>query len=189
MIGSTSFLYPLKIQSLQMGAKSEKNYWDKTTLPFLTFLFFIFFIYTFLTFPLQRCFLFFFAFLFCFDFSFVMMLFVFLFFYFFVFFFLWFCEAVGSSSFPSFFFFFLNFIFIIFLKKTLLDNFLFYFLKCSISFDKFIRTLFLTKPKSFLYFYFSNLSTKHKWKKLKTFLSSYFSILSLYFYSLTFLSS
>ena len=101
---------------------------------------------------------------------------------FFCFFFLWFCEAVGSSSFPSFFF-FLNFIFIIFLKKTLLNDFLFYFLKCPILFDKFIWTLFSTKPKSFLYFHFFNLSTKHKWEKLKTFLSSYFSILLLFLFS------
>ena len=57
----------------------------------------------------------------------------FFFLFFFSFFFLWFCQAVGSSSFPSFFFFFLNFIFIIFLKKTLLNDFLFYFLKCPLS--------------------------------------------------------
>ena len=45
--------------------------------------------------------------------------------------FLWFCQVVGSSSFPSFFFF--NFNFIIFFKKTLLDDFLCYFLKCPLS--------------------------------------------------------
>ena len=39
----------------------------------------------------------------------------FFFFFFFSFFFLWFCQVVGSSSFPSFFF--LNFNFIIFLRK------------------------------------------------------------------------
>ena len=92
--------------------------------------------------------------------------------------------SLGSSSFPSFFF--LIFIFIIFLKKKLLDDFLCYFLKCPLlsihkRYDgKFIQTLFSTKPKSFLSLYFSTLSTKHKWEKLKTFLSSHFSILPLF---------
>ena len=89
---------------------------------------------------------------FSFDLPFVMMLFVFSFFGF----------AKRWVLLLFLLFFSLNFIFIIFLKKTLLDDFLFYFLKCPLSFDKFIRTLFSTKPKSFLYLHFSNLSTKHK---------------------------
>ena len=106
-----------------------------------------------------------------------MMLFVFLFFLSLV------LRSGGFFFFSFLFFFFLNFIFIIFLNKTLLNYFLFYFLKCPILFDKFIWTLFSTKPKSFLYFHFFNLSTKHKWEKLKTFLSSYFSILLLFLFS------
>ena len=100
------------------------------------------------------------------------------------FFFLFFFLSLGSSSFPSFFF--LIFIFIIFLKKKLLDDFLCYFLKCPLSsihkrYDgKFIQTLFSTKPKSFLFLHFSILSTKYKRGKLKTFLSSHFSILPLF---------
>ena len=100
---------------------------------------FYFFIYTFLTFPLQRCFLFFVFFFFSFDLPFVMMLFVFSFFGF----------AKRWVLLLFLLFFSLNFIFIIFLKKTLLDDFLFYFLKCPLSFDKFIRTLFSTKPNVF----------------------------------------
>ena len=128
-----------------------KKYWDKTTLPFLTFLFFIFLYIRFWLFLCKGafCFLFFF---FSFDLPFVMMLFVFSFFGF----------AKRWVLLLFLLFFSLNFIFIIFLKKTLLDDFLFYFLKCPLSFDKFIRTLFSTKSKSFLYLHFSNLSTKHK---------------------------
>ena len=63
-------------------------------------------------------------FIFSFDFSFVRLAFCFFFF----FWFLWFCQVVGSSSFPSFFI--LNFYFYYFFKKMLLDDFLFYFLKC-----------------------------------------------------------
>ena len=46
----------------------------------------------------------------------------------FSFFFLWFCQVVGSPSFLSFYFFF-----IFFFRKTLLDDCLYYFLKCSLS--------------------------------------------------------
>ena len=52
------------------------------------------------------------SFIFSFDFSFVRLAF---WFFFFFFLFLWFCQVVGSSSFPSFLF--LIFIFIIFLRK------------------------------------------------------------------------
>ena len=131
-----------------------KKYWDKTTLFFLTFLFFIFLYILFWLFLCNGAFCFFFVF--------------FLFwlflcndaFCFFVFSFFGFAKRWVLLLFLLFFS--LNFIFIIFLKKTLLDDFLFYFLKCPLSFDKFIRTLFSTKPKSFLYLHFSNLSTKHK---------------------------
>ena len=51
------------------------------------------------------------SFIFSFDFSFVRLA----FWFFFFFLFLWFCQVVGSSSFPSFLF--LIFIFIIFLRK------------------------------------------------------------------------
>ena len=114
-----------------------------------------------------------------FFFPFVTLLFVFCFFFLIYFFFLW-----VLLLFPPFFF--LIFIFIVFLKKKLLDDFLSYFLKCPLSsihkrYDgKFIQTLFSTKPKSFLFLHFSILSTKYKRGKLKTFLSSHFSILPLF---------
>ena len=44
---------------------------------------------------------------------------------------------------------------------------------------KFIQTLFSTKPKKISSLHFSTLSTKHKWGKLKFFLSFHFSILPL----------
>ena len=157
VIEPTSFLSPFKIQSLQIGKKiemkSEKNICTK--LPYL-FKRSFFFFFSFVTLPFVFCF------------------FSYLFFSFFGFFFF------------SFLFFFLIFIFIIFLKKKLLDDFLCYFLKCPLSsihkrYDgKFIQTLFSTKPKSFLFLHFSILLTKYKREKLKTFLSSHFSILPLF---------
>ena len=113
-----------------------------------------------------------------FNFSFVTL--AFFSFSFFLFFFLWFFQVVGSSSFPSFLF-FLICIFIIFLRKHFWKSIMYYFLfylkgTCG----KFIQTLFSTKPKNFPSLHFSTLSTKHKWGKLKTFLSSHFSILPLF---------
>ena len=55
-----------------------------------------------------------------FNFSFVTL--AFFSFSFFLFFFLWFCQVVGSSSFPSFLFFF-NLYFYYFFKKTLLEKY------------------------------------------------------------------
>ena len=151
MIGPTNFLSPLKIQSLQIGVKSEKNIETKLLYLFWRFYFLFFYIYVF-DFSFAKVLFVFCLFFFSFDLPFVMMLFVFSFFGF----------AKRWVLLLFLLFFSLNFIFIIFLKKTLLDDFLFYFLKCPLSFDKFIRTLFSTKPKSFLYLHFSNLSTKHK---------------------------
>ena len=108
VVGPTSFLSsPFKIQSLQIGVKSEKNIWTKLPPPLIN----VFFFY--LLFLCNSGLLFLFFFFFSFDFSFVTLAFCFCF-CFFPFF--WFCQVVGSSSFPSFSF--LIFIFIIiFLRK------------------------------------------------------------------------
>ena len=98
--------------------------WQKLPPPFLTFLA-----------------LFSFSFFFSFDFSFVTLTFCFCFFSFFFFLSL---VLLGGG----FFFFFLNFYFYYFFKKTFLDDFLCYFLKCPLSS---IHNFFL--KKSIMYYF------------------------------------
>ena len=105
--------------------KSEKNIWTKLPSPLINVSSFFSFFFSFFFFDFSFCSFFFFSLLFLCNVGFL----------FFVFCFLFFSLVLlgGGFFFFSFFFFFLIFIFIFIFKKTLLDDFLCYFLKCPLS--------------------------------------------------------